>query len=328
MSRQTRIFLAILFGLQACTYSFSDHSHDHTECRDALYEEAQLPERLQMKGALLSTRFESFEELKSVLLLDYQSSGKGLAGLWRKKAGVRVRYCSQGQTLTSELTEGISQGDLLKIKNGTVWQQAALILKAPFTVRHRLDLERIYLLARIRPNLFGDGDVAFYTLAEAAYRKITTPQLAFLSPRDSSEKGYINTFNHITAQAFITTCFSEALADFVADAHERFHHPELIHGRFTHRQVSDLEEGPVDNYVDLINNEIGQELGKKLKAKYHITKRTRWTPDLMAAYLNDLQQYYGRAFHIGLMPFRADEEVVIRFAHKINQVMRQSNFDS
>ncbi|MCS6916546.1 MAG: hypothetical protein RMK52_10105 [Chitinophagales bacterium] len=280
-----------------------------------------------MNGALLSTRFTSFEELKSVIGLEYSGHQPEENGFGRK-AWVRVRYCYNGKPLVSELREGISQGDLIKVKSGHWTKQAALILLAPFTVRHRLDLERIYLLARIRPNLFGDGDVAFYTLAEAAYRKITTPELAFLTERDSSEKGYINTFNHITAQAFITTCFSEALADFVADAHERFHHPELIGGRFTDAQVSDLEEGPVDNYVDLINNEIGQELGKQLKQRYRITRRTYWTPQLMAAYLNDLQRYYSRAFRIGLKPFHAEEERVIRFADKINQVMRRSSFDS
>jgi hypothetical protein len=180
----------------------------------------------------------------------------------------------------------------------------------------------------LRPNVFGEGDVAFYYLAQASFRNINTPDLAFANSKDTTEKGYINTFNHITAQAFITSCFSEDLADFVGDSHERYYHPKLINGKFSEKEVSDLAEGPVDNYVDLINNEWGQELGKQLKKKYNINRKTYWTPELVANYLNDLQDYYSWAFQIGFKPFRPEDEQVIKFSKKINVVMNTESLES
>ena len=159
-------------------------------------------------------------------------------------------------------------------------------------------------------------------VAKALVANINTPDLAFKNTRDSTEKGYLNTFNHFTAQAIITSCFSEELADFVADMHERDRHPELITGRFTPAQIADLGGGPVDNYVDIVNNEWGQEIGKQLKVKYGINRATNWTPELLANYLNDMQAYYIWAFQIGFKPFRPEDKVVRVFANKMNTVLR------
>ena len=168
--------------------------------------------------------------------------------------------------------------------------------------------------------MFGEGDLAFYDLAETMVYNISDDDLTLMPSEDLSEKGYLNTFNHITAQAFITSIYSEEIADFVADVHERYHHPELITGDFTDDLRSDLENGPVDNYIDLLNNEWGQELGKQLKEKYHLTRHTYWTPELLADYLNDVQDYYSWAFQIGFKPFKSTDEKVIRFSKKINSV--------
>jgi hypothetical protein len=169
--------------------------------------------------------------------------------------------------------------------------------------------------------LFGDGDPAFFDLAKASVEHINTPDMAFKNKRDSTEKGYLNSFNHITAQAMITTCFSEELADFIADVHERNNCPELITGKFTEAQIKNLEDGPLDNYVDLVNNEWGQEIGKQLKQKYNINRETKWTPDLLANYMNELQSYYSWAFQLGFKPFKPEDEILIRFTSKLNIVM-------
>lgn len=180
----------------------------------------------------------------------------------------------------------------------------------------------MYTLSRWRPERFGVDDPAFFDIAKTTVKNINTPDLAFKTPRDSTEKGYLNSFNHIATQAFITSCYSEELADFIADTHERYLHPELITGAFTDALLKDLDEGPVDNYVDMINNEWGQELGKQLKAKYDINSDTDWTPQLLADYLNDLQSYYSWAFQIGFKPYRPEDDVVIRFSEKIDAVMK------
>jgi len=119
----------------------------------------------------------------------------------------------------------------------------------------------------------------------------------------------------------MTSIFSERIADFISDVHERYYTPELITGAFTEDQLLDLEVGPLDNYLDIINNEWGQELGKELRIKYHITRNTHWTPEILANYLNDIQSYHSWAFQIGFNPFRASDDLVIRFSHKINRVL-------
>ncbi len=179
---------------------------------------------------------------------------------------------------------------------------------------------RVETLARRKHDIFGETDVAFYDIAQTTVDHIVTTDRVHLTPHELSEKGYLNTFNHITAQALITTLFSEQVADFVADVHERYHMPELITGIYTQEQILDLDMGAVDNSIDIVNNEWGQELGKRLKVKYNITTRTVWTPELLSAYLNDMQDYYSWAFQIGFYPFRKDDELVLKFADKINLV--------
>lgn len=263
-----------------------------------------------VRGALLGSRFDSLEALKLAVKIEY---GRNI---------VLVRHCSNGQEVTSVLEAGVSQGDILKAKyKGAFWNRLDILFRCPFAVIYRKDLEKAFNLSRRMPEWFGEGDPAYYDLAEGSVANINTPDLAYKNARDSTEKGYLNSFNHITAQALITTFFSEEVADFIADSHERYRHPELITGVFTKDQVNDLAEGPLDNYVDLVNNEWGQELGKQLKKKYGINRETDWSPELLANYLNDMQSYYSWAFQIGFKPYKPEDEVVVRFSKKINLIL-------
>lgn len=292
-----------LSNISLCTSSIND---DTTNA--ATYQ--------SVRGALLGSRFRSLDELKSVIRIEYDSTGP-------EDYAVRVHHCSNGREMIAVLATGTSQGDFVKARyGGTLWDRVSLLFRCPFAVINRKDLQKIYALSRLRPEWFGGGDVAFFEIAASMVENINTPELAFRNPRDSTEKGYLNSFNHITAQAVITSCFSEELADFIADAHERYRHSELITGQFTEAQIADLNEGPVDNYVDLVNNEWGQELGKQLREKYRINSETNWTPELLADYLNDLQSYYSWAFQIGFKPFRPDDDEVRKFSNKINIVMK------
>lgn len=279
-----------------------------------------------MQGALLGTRFQSLEELQVVLQIEYVNRNTPTDTITPGNAKVIVTHCSNGKKVIAELSAGTNENDIRKAQYGTTKTQIAFLVKSPYSVSVRKDLEKVFLLARLRPALFGEGDVAFLNIAGTMARNINTPELAFLHPRDSTEKGYLNTFNHITAQAFITTLFSEALADFVADAHERANHPELITGNFTQEKLQDLAEGPVDNYTDIVNNEWGQELGKQLKVKYKITNQTIWTPQLLTDYLNDIQAYYSWAFQIGFIPYKPNDEQVVKFSKKINAVMAGASY--
>jgi len=276
-----------------------------------------------VRGALLGTRFPSFEVLKSVIQIEYEVGTISSDSTAPENRLVLVRHCSKGKEVLSVLEKGTSEGDLLGARyHGAFWNRFILLFRCPYAVIHRKDMEIVLMLSRRSPDSFGEGDLAFFDIAESSVANINTPDLAFRNPRDSTEKGYLNSFNHITAQAFITSCFSEEMADFIADGHERYRHPELITGKFTEAQITDLGEGPLDNYVDLINNEWGQELGKQLKEKYRINRETNWTPELLANYLNDLQRYYSWAFQIGFEPYRPEDKEVIRFSSKIDALMK------
>ena len=270
--------------------------------------------------ALLLTWFRSLPALRKVVQIRYREDLPVPPFGIRRKSQVRLTYRSRGREATSILKSGISQSDFLLAGKGNFWDKAWLGLRCPFAVMNRGDLERVENLGRRKPLVFGKGDVAFYDLAETMVFNISEDDVMFMPSEDLSEKGYLNTFNHITAQAFMTSVFSEKLADFVADVHELYNMPELITGQFTEVQLTDLENGPVDNYVDMINNEWGQELGKRLRQKHHISRLTYWSPGLLANYLNDIQKYHSWAFQIAFKPFSPTDEIVIRFAEKINKV--------
>jgi hypothetical protein len=273
------------------------------------------------RGALLGTRIASFEEIKTIIQIEYENGPITADSSAPESRWVRVHHCSGGREVISVLEKGTTESDLYKAQDA-ILSRFKVLFGSPYAVMNRKDLDKIFVLSRFRADLFSFDDVAFFDIAKALVANINTPDLAFKNTRDSTEKGYLNTFNHITAQAIATSCFSEEFADFVADVHERARHPELITGIFTPAQIADLEEGPVDNYVDIVNNEWGQEIGKQLKIKYGINRATNWTPELLANYLNDMQAYYIWAFQIGFKPFRAEDKVVRSFANKINTLMR------
>lgn len=263
-------------------------------------------------GALLLPDFHSLEELKSMMKFTYGNSDN---------PHVKLQYEWRGIIVTSELNPGIDENDFHNARKGGLMKRFKLLVASPYTVVNKNDLEIIELLSRRRDHIFGEGDVAFYDLAETMVQHISAFDRACMDSFELSEKGYLNTFNHVVAQTFMTTIFSERLADFVGDVHERSRLPELITGEFSEEQLQDLNNGPVDNYIDMVNNDWGQEQGKILKAKYGITRQTIWTSKLLADFLNDCQQYQSWVFQIGFTPFRQTDEKVIRFAKKINRAM-------
>jgi hypothetical protein len=271
---------------------------------------------------LLATRFSTLEEFKSMVNIKYLNSRPSLDSSTQKEGKVKLTYRVNGNEVISELKSGITQDDFVKVRDGNFWDRLIFVFKSPYAVMSRVDLNKIYKLSRRRPTYFGEGDVAFFDLAETSVKNINTMEMAYRFAADSSEKGYLNTFNHVTAQALITTFFSEDVADFVADVHELENMPELVTGDFTVEQLSDPNNYPVDNYIDLINNELGQEIGNQLKSKYAITVSTHWTPQLLSDYLNDIQNYYSWSFEIGMKPYTPEDELIIRFCDKINIVAK------
>lgn len=265
------------------------------------------------KGPLLGTRFHSLDELKSVISIEYLTNASDTM--------VVVEHSCYAGNVRSLLSQGINQKDFINANDGTFWDRVALALSTPYFTLHHREMLRIYCMSRRRFPTFGEGDVAFYDLAQTMACDISDKDLEVATEADLSEKGYINTFNHVVSQSFMTSLFSEELADYIADIHERYNMPELITGRFTPAQVADLNEGPVDNYVDMINNEWGQELGKQLRKKYNISASTVWTPKLLTNYMNDIKSYFSWVYQISFKPYSPDDYLMIRFSAKLNLVM-------
>ncbi|MFT4523018.1 MAG: hypothetical protein ACI8ZN_001970 [Bacteroidia bacterium] len=270
---------------------------------------------------LLASRFNSMEEFKQAVDLKYLTNHKdSLPG--KNSKGVILRYRQNKHAVESSLLSGISQGDLMIAREGSFWNKLKLAFIATYCVAKRSDLSKVYVLARRKSEVLGVGDVAFFDLALSSVSHISDYELACITAKDSSEKGYLNSFNHVTAQALMTTMFSERTADLIGDMHERYNMPELISGQFSEAQLSNANVNPIDNYVDMMNNELGQILGRKLRDKHNINKATVWTERLLSDYLNDVQKYYGWSFGIAFTPFKSSDEEVIRFTTKINDVIQ------
>ncbi len=315
-------FLVLLMTSLVCCHKENDvHLLANEQCIEPTEKQANYYGR----GALLASRFKSMEELQSIVSIEWYKDGDLSDDAHLDNNMVRLKHCSEGLAVISTLKSGISQNDIMQAKDGVFSEKLALVFNAPKAIRNRRELKQVYILSRRFSDIFSVEDVAFYYLAEAAVNKITNTEKAFLIDEDSGEKGYINTFNHITAQAMITSIFSEEFADFIADVHELKNMPELTSGVFSEKQLNDPNINPIDNYIDMINNEWGQKLGLRLKEKYNINRNTIWTPDLLADYLNELQAYYSWAFQIDMNPFRPDDGVIVRFKDKINRALERDD---
>lgn len=276
-----------------------------------------------IQGALLGTRFESFDELKVQVKIYYFDDDIKTIFHPQTRPMAFLVHEAETQRVVSKLSSGITEKDIIRARDGGFWDKAYLAFHSPYFVWNRWDILRVFIFSRRRGQIFGAGDVAFYDLAEHMMRNITKEDSLSLPAKDFTEKGFINTFNHLSSQAFMTSLFSEEMANFIAVIHERASMPELITGEFTEEQINDLAFGALDNYVDIINNEWGQELGKILQKKYQIDSHTKWTPLLLANYLNDLQSYYSWSLQVGFYPFKPTDEIVIRFTNKLNRVMEK-----
>jgi len=309
------ITTVLLIALCSCGGASSDEENLDIELAE-----------LKLPKALLASRYESLDEFQKDVKIDYTLSGQKSDTSQPKRSKVVLTYLNEGFSVMSILKSGISQDDIQAAKDGDRWDQLSFVFNSPYAIRHRKELNKILILARRKQAMFGDGDIAFYDLAEKSLANITTPSLAFKQIRDSSEKGYINTFNHVAAQAFISTLFSETLADFVADVHELHNMPELTSGIFSEAQLLDSNNYPLDNYIDMVNNELGQEIGNQLRDFYGITAETVWTEELLSNYLNNLQRYYMWSFGIGMKAISKDDILVLRFTKKLNNVLHGHSY--
>lgn len=309
------LLIFIFLGLCSCTEQQEDSGlkscicHSDGTADNTIYK------------ALLASRFESMEALQKVIDIEYIDVDEHTDSTGDANSCVLLRHCSHNQQATSVLCSGITQKNITDAANGNFIARSQLVLQEPYAGRNRLNLYKVFNLGRRRPNVYGANDVAFYDLALASVEHIIPNATTFIHPQDSGEKGYLNTFNHITAQAFISCCFSESFADYIADVHERNNMQQLITGKFPPAIDKEDQLKPIDNYVDMINNEWGQALGLELKKSLDINAHTVWTPQLLCDFLNKIQLYYSRAFDFSMHPFKKEDELIQKFTLKINKVL-------
>jgi hypothetical protein len=316
------LFFLMLWAMGACQEAPSPPHPVEERAAEPAGMALNGPEGAFVKGALLTKKFQSLQALESEVDLDYDHLLQG--SVWGVEIRPLVRFVhkSCGHVAGGTLAAGVSQKDFIDARDGGLGEKLWLVIHAPYAVWNKGNLQKAYYLARRIDLKFGVDDVAFYDFAEAMMCNIRGESSGNIPSEYLSEKGYINTFNHVTGQAFVTSIFSARLASLIADAHERSHLPQLITGTFTNEQLVDVENGAVDNYVDLINNKWGQKLGEMLREKYHIHRKTRWHPELLANYLNDLQAYFSWALKVDFQPFRASDELIVRFSEKLNIVLK------
>jgi len=320
MSLRILISITVIILITACNGSESESSSSDSIPKASSIQFPSLPK------ALLTSRLRDLDHFKSIVNIQYYADNEPINAPSSASDRVVLSYFFGEDTLVSVLKKGISQDDIVEAKDGELIDKLTLLVAEPYAIKIREELKKVQLLARRRRDLFGWGDVAFYDLAEVAMYKIKDDSLSFQSKGDKGEKGYINTFNHITAQALISAIFSEKHADFIGDVHELHAMPELVNGMFTTKQITDFDNNPRDNYIDLIHNEIGQELGLYIKSKYDINSKTHWTKKLLVNCLNELQSYYAWSFRLDIEPFRENEEIIDLFCNKMNVVLNNSNY--
>ena len=81
-----------------------------TGCHQSVEETPDLEVfKLQGKGVLLTTRFNSFEEFKNEVQIEYAPN---------QKSWVRLIHDSNNQKITSILKPGIKESDIVEIRDG------------------------------------------------------------------------------------------------------------------------------------------------------------------------------------------------------------------
>ncbi len=273
---------------------------------------------------LLACRFRDLDHLKTKVNITYNKDYTIQDTTNCTNSTANIIYVSNNERLKHVLKSGTRQSDLINIQSSNLMSKIFFTIQNLKCIRKRKELEKVHYLSRRREDIYGSRAVAFYNISEAIVKNINTPDIAIDSYRDTLEKGYLNTFNHILSQAIITSFFSLELADMVGDLHELENMPQLACGVFSTVQLADTTNNPVDNYVDIINNLIGQKIGLKLRSKFCIRSNSFISNEFITCYLNDIQNYLSWSLGIGISDFKPNDELIIKFTQKLN-ILLHSN---
>ena len=165
---------------------------------EALFKE----KKLAVRGALVSTRFSSFEELKKTIKIEYFNN----CGVEMEQCNywVKLAHQSNGKKVQSILAEGVSELDFIAARDSGFISKIKLLFLSPYSVYKRKELKAVAILARKNWHIYGEGAPAFYDMSKHIMGNIDPEDLELLDSLDlNSEKGYFNTVNHILALSLI-----------------------------------------------------------------------------------------------------------------------------
>ncbi len=256
--------------------------------------------------ALVSSDYSTLEALKKSINIKYD----------KDDVSVTVSHTFNNASVTKILGQGIRERDLRQLQSGSFSEKVSAVFNNPSIIYHERVLKGSLILAYKKSNI---TDIGNYHVAQIMANNLAGS--ASLS-HQNSEKGLVNTFNHILGQAVLTIFYGASSADYVGDAHERGQ-PSLMTGAITEAETMQA----IDNYVDLINNQWGQTLGNELRQKYGnivdvggLVFDGKFNENLVntnlanvAGFLNDVQNYVGNTFGYTGKAFSSTDEIVKQY---------------
>jgi hypothetical protein len=274
--------------------------------------------RLLQRKPLIASDYKNLKALKQVIdIRNIPATTVTLPGedhrpprTFQIPARVAVSYPKAGLTDINELSEStVTQAELKAAAAGGFLDKAAVALAHPELVWFKSDLEAIEKLSFVKKNTAG-----------SAIGHVTDAMLTHIKPPAKSKaasEGRQNMLLHVFGQAVITTLFGRAAADLAGDIHER-DMASLISGAITPAEA----KGAIDNYVDLINNVYGQQLGAQLATSVGVGVGggTTWDPALTTEYLNAAQRWISREMGWKMSDFTVSDSVVVKFTALLNEV--------
>jgi len=249
---------------------------------------------------LLASNYKTLDDLKKDVAIEY---GDGYVMV---RHGGRENYLKMSTFTQKEVTEARDAWD--KGDKSKAGKLLGKNLSLAWDLKDNEDaMHGIFTLGQKNPE-----GVTLNTVAKAMLGNLK----GNASKSAGEQEALKSMFLHVHGQALITSLWGSQVADISGDIHER-DQEALITGKFEGMSSQQMN-GVIDNYVDLVNNMYGQDLGERLKDQFKITKETKWTDQLTADYFTAVQDYLGETHGLTFKNFDTNSKEVKAFTRLLN----------
>ena len=261
---------------------------------------------------LVATNYKSIKSLKKILYIKYYND-----------KSFSISYIVNGMIIEHRFSKGYADNELAIIRNSDLGTQAKSILSEPLLVIYKSALETMFICAYTKEN---EAKTSMLAISFEIAKKLKISN--FLKTDD---RALPNTIRHILSGVVLSMFHGEDSVNFVMDIHER--HKKIDNGvifdideceflRTGKFKNAEEEKSAIDNYIDIINNQIGGKLGSKLRNKYQkiINNTNGWTLEESANFLNDFLYYLKQSLKYDYNEFKTTEEIVKKVAVLFTQV--------